>query len=181
MKVLTVSRFFPAGHPKAGQPTWFVPKIWNGLRNQDYSLPESITKYVPNISQLLSNDDYLEAMTIREIKLTTIRAGNRFKPGDMVSLRVWSEKPYRSKQIEFAQVEVKRTISVTIHVDEFLSSWVGENTNKPNSWNLLPLCEVAKNDGLQCDDFVNWFKIHPKKNGDSFIGQIIIWSPCINY
>ena len=30
-KVITVSQKFPASHPKAGQPTHFVEKIWCSL------------------------------------------------------------------------------------------------------------------------------------------------------
>jgi hypothetical protein len=34
-RVLTFSRVFPAYHPKAGQPTGFVEKIWKGYYGRD--------------------------------------------------------------------------------------------------------------------------------------------------
>jgi len=102
----------------------------------------------------------------------TIRAGTRWKVGDMISLRVWSDKPYRSKQIEFAQVEVKKVWPVTIICDDIFNPvYTGDR--------LLPTCQVAKNDGLECDDFVKWFM--GKKEGAIFTGQIICWSDAVDY
>jgi hypothetical protein len=83
MKVIIVSKVFPKKHPSAGYPTYFVQKILNSL------LPK---KYKP----------------ITEIgnppKHHTIRAGHRWKVGEMASIRVWTGLPYRSKQNEIVQV-----------------------------------------------------------------------------
>lgn len=38
-KVRTFSRYFPKGHPKEGQPTFFVEKFWKGLQTIGYSEP----------------------------------------------------------------------------------------------------------------------------------------------
>lgn len=171
MKVLTFSRHFPKGHPKAGQPTWFVEKVWNLFR-EHYALPDTFKKWVDNYVPLLTGDQYLKAMAVREIKHHTIRAGSRWKAGDMASLRVWSDKPYRSKQIEFAQVEVKRVWS--IEISEF---WFIDN----NIMEHQQVKELAKNDGLEYADFVSWFKVHPKKKGDVFKGQVICWNDKVNY
>lgn len=40
MKVLTFSRQFPKGHPKAGHPTWFVEKVLNSIGGYDYTSEE---------------------------------------------------------------------------------------------------------------------------------------------
>ncbi|MGL4598529.1 MAG: hypothetical protein ACRCYO_13510 [Bacteroidia bacterium] len=39
-KVITFSRVFPAHHPKKGQPTHFVEKVWANLVDQQKQLPE---------------------------------------------------------------------------------------------------------------------------------------------
>jgi hypothetical protein len=174
MKVLTFSRHFPKGHPKAGQPTFFVGKVWNSFRQDDYSLPDYFIPWTDNYAFFLSNEDYLKTIAIRETKHHTIRAGNRFKPGDMASLRVWSDKPYRSKQIEFAQVEVKKVWPVTIIVDDIFNPICSGDK-------VLPAGLIARNDGLEPDDFTNWFKVHPNKSGSIFAGQIICWSDAIEY
>lgn len=163
MKVLTFSRHFPKGHPKAGQPTWFVEKIEACLADiiPGWEMSKTFT--------LHEWDAYYNCILP---KGHTIRAGSRFKPGDMVSLRVWSDKPRRSKQIEFAQVEVKKVWEIEINAFWFIDGRIMEHNQ---------VVELAKNDGLAYEDFVNWFKIHPKKNSDGFQGQIICWDQSIDY
>lgn len=183
MKVLTFSRHFPKGHPKVGQPTYFAEKIWNSFRNSSYSLPPHIAKYTGQYP--FKEDEYLQAcQRIKTIgsKFHTIRAGNRFSPGDMASLRVWSDKPYRSKQIEFAQVEVKKVWQFNIHVvgDELIWQIPGTGSGEFTTLSL-GLAIIAGNDGLDIRDFIDWFTIHPKYKGDVFTGQIICWDDSIEY
>lgn len=177
MKVLTFSRHFPKGQ-KAGSPTYFVEKIWNCFRQDDFSLPDSLIPWTENYVTLLSSNEYLESIKVTDIKHHTIRAGNRWKVGDMASLRVWSGRPYMSKQIEFAQVEVKNVWPIEIYVGNLiLEIKVDEISQSLENKEAL-----ARNDGLELIDFVNWFKIRPKaKKGIAFTGQIITWSPSINY
>jgi hypothetical protein len=182
MKVLTFSRHFPTGHPKAGQPTYFIEQILNvtlprgenGIINRD--------NINPAILPLINDFILLDGATRKH---HTIRAGSRFKPGDMASLRVWSDKPYRSKQIEFAQVEVKKVWDVEIIQNE--EDWVFKINGKQLGWGIPDfnidqfIEELAKNDGLTTADFLNWFSMHPKKEQQTFTGQIICWSDQIEY
>lgn len=73
-----VSRFFPAGHPKAGQPTGFVEKILAGEK----------------IHTIRSNRKLWE-QRIKEVQ----------KGKAVISLRYWSGMPYRSKQVEFKRID----------------------------------------------------------------------------
>lgn len=173
MKYIMCSRVFPKGHPRQGESTHFVEKIWNSFRRDDFSLPDSFAPWVKNFP--FKSEEYLQAIgkaSIRDCKLHTIRAGSRYKPGETVSLRVWSGSPYRSKQIEFAQVEVKKVWSIEIGEFWFINDAILEHDQ---------VTELASNDGLVYDDFINWFKIHPKKQGEVFSGQIICWSSEIEY
>lgn len=165
------SRYFPKGHPKAGESTRFVEKILNCFR-ENFQLPDSFKPRIDNYATLLKGEDYLKAVAIRDLKHHTIRTGSRYKPGDMVSLRVWAGRPYRSKQIEFAQVEVKKVWSIEINEFWFINDLILEHDQ---------VIDLASNDGLAYDDFINWFKIHPKKQGEVFCGQIICWSSEIEY
>lgn len=176
MKVLTFSRTFPKGHPKAGAQTYFVEKIWNSFRNSSYCLPYDMAKFAENYP--FKGDEYLQAcQRIKTIgsKHHTIRNGHRFKPGDMVSLRVWSDKPYRSPQIEFAQVEVKKTWDIKIAIGH---TWWSFHIDNKLINDVEP---IAINDGLTIDDFIEWFTIHPKSIGKEFNGQIICWNENIEY
>lgn len=170
MKYIMCSRHFPKGHPKAGQETYFVEKIWNALINPESTCDTQVmTEYLQ-----WGNHEWWEIPKVYEVqpKHHTIRPNNRFKPGETISLRVWSGSPYRSKQIEFAQVEVKKVWNIEISEFWFINGVILEHDT---------VKKLAANDGLAYDDFVDWFNIHPKKKDEVFRGQIICWSPDINY
>jgi hypothetical protein len=168
MKVLTCSTRFPTKHRRAGQQTYFIEKIWAALADQQKVAQFNDTTDFPKTK-------WLEYYNCQMPKNHTIRAGERWKVGDMASLRVWSGLPYRSKQVEFAQLEIKEVIPVIIRAEGWLNTSISVPTKKTNHELLLPLCEVANNDGLECEDFVSWFSIHPKKQRTIFTGQIISW------
>jgi hypothetical protein len=169
MKVLTFSTLFPKGHPKAGQPTWFVEKV-------EACLADTIPGWEMSKTFTLHEWDAYYNCTMP--KHHTIRAGNRWKVGDMASLRIWSGKPRRSKQIEFAQVEVKKTWPIEIRINN--GAIYIEIDGRIRRGLLYP--QIARNDGLEYIDFVNWFMIHPNKiERHTFTGQIICWSDKVDY
>lgn len=106
-RVITFSRQFPGYHPKNGMPTHFVEKALNSFLMGGYNIYPK--KDIPV--------DFLKSLS-KEIfhpKHHTIRAGHRFKAGDMFSPRVWSGRPYHTKQIIFADdVEVKKVFDFTM-------------------------------------------------------------------
>lgn len=175
MRVITFSRQFPVKHPKAGQPTFFVEQIYNsiglkiGNTKQSGDIPKEMWDKV-NDFVLLDGE---------QKKHHTIRAGSRWKEGDWFSPRVWSGKPYASKQIEFAPpIQIKKIFEVCLNVTaaEGFNWWVDGH--------IIPTDEVtmlAKNDGLEINDFLNWFMIHPKSKKEGFIGQILCWNESIEY
>lgn len=173
MPVITFSRFFPKGHPKAGQPTHFVEKIWRGYL--DISSP--MYPYWMKGDKL--NIDIRDCYDFKP-KHHTIRAGNRWKVGDKFSPRIWGDDinpksgksgPYQSKQLQFApDIEVKKTYR--IYCDGMLW-WI--NRQPVNSQTIR---KVATNDGLEYLDFLDWFNV---LSGKHFEGQIICWNESINY
>lgn len=67
-----------------------------------------------------------------------------------LSLRYWLDKPYKSPQEEFLRLDntdgigiQKLTFSLGIFIDDYDSD--------------VSIAEVAKNDGLEWDDFKSWF------------------------
>ena len=175
MKVLTCSRFFPKGHPKAGQETDFVEKVYNSL------YPGIALDNIPgSLRQII--DDY--ALTNSLPKHHTIRAGNRWKVGDMISLRIWSDKPYRSKQIEFAQVEVKKTWEIEFRPVKYNGEVVIMGFINGKLVDDLQALQLANNDGLTLEDFERWFCPVGTKfilGMPIFTGQIICWSDAVEY
>lgn len=176
---MTFSTVFPSFHPRHGDAhsleaqTFFVAKICLslGIRNAagaDTTYPGLIWP-----------------------KHHTIRAGKRWKAGDWFSARVWSGLPYRSKQIEFAQIQVKKVwdFKVTIMGDWLINGEVRFEKTENDQWReKYPLRVIAANDGLTEQDFYQWIiapivnqKMPPKKEVKRFEGQIICWNDQIEY
>jgi hypothetical protein len=179
MKVLTCSRHFPKGHPRFGAPTFFVEQILNSILPRAENGIINRNDINPEVLPFINDFVLLDGTTYKH---TTIRAGSRWKAGDMASLRIWSDMPYRSKQIEFAQVEIIRTWEFILHFvgDDLYWKIPGSGGGEFDCLSEA-LKIIAKNDGLEIRDFIDWFVIHPKTKGRAFTGQIITWSPSIAY
>jgi hypothetical protein len=165
-KVITFSRLFPAYHPKKGEPTFFIEKLYASLADttNDFQIPNDANDYW----------DWYEYYNCNSPKHHTIRAGNRWKVGDKFSPRVWSGKPYNSKQIILApDIEIKSVWEIT--TSEFGEFKIGERYLEGEDFE-----DVAKNDGLDSVDLFNWFIQNPKKP-KPFTGQIICWNESIQY
>lgn len=150
-RVMTFSRYFPAYHPKAGQPTYFVEQIHNSLDcDVSFELGEQ-----------------LDLQEIDKCKHHTIRTGNRWKTGDTFSPRVWSGRPYNSHQIIIAP-----DITIT-------NTWdfeINEKGIMQVNGGLVNYDYLASNDGLGVRDLMEWFE-YPKP----FKGQIICWNESVKY
>jgi len=175
-RVITFSRTFPAYHPRKGEPTYFVEKIWNAIESNSFAISyEKICVWNPEL-----NPDILWPFwksiqlgySSMEQKHHTIRSGNRWKVGDKFSPRVWSGKPYSSKQIIIApDIEIKKVWEFEISGSE-----IRIDDNIYDGMNMDILEKLAKNDGLSWTDLLCWFE-YPKP----FTGQIICWSDSVNY
>lgn len=183
-KVITVSQKFPSSHPKAGQPTHFVEKIWHSMAPLDTTVSE-LNKNIENntIKQFLENLEFIDYFP----KNHTVRLGRRWKTGDMASIRTWGTDinpkskrsgPYHSKQIIIAP-DVEVTV-YNIKIDCW--KW-GIQPTMPteieDEFDLLSAGEIAENDGLSLDDFMYWF--NPKGKKQEIEAQIICWNKSVKY
>ncbi len=163
MRVITFSTKFPIKHPKKGICTFFMEGILNSLGYNIHNVPKESRRVINDFAMMEGSK-----------KHHTIRAGNRWKVGDLFSPRIWSDKPYASKQIEFAPpIEIKKIFEFDITDWEYIIN--GKTLNGEE------LSEVAKNDGLNINDFEQWFACHPKKKGETMNCQILCWNENINY
>lgn len=168
-KVITFSTTFQKKHPRSGEPTWFVERILNQL--QDFSFVTN--ELAESQGFLLGKDSYIEnRIKIGFKKSHTIRAGHRFKVGDKFSPRIWSGKPYQSKQIIIApDIEVKKVYGFSCDTMDY---WL-HNGEINYQLSLDEVKNVAANDGLSVEDFERWF------DAKEFDGQIICWNDKVNY
>lgn len=171
-RVITFSRVFPSYHPKAGQSTFFEYKIARSLYDQRL-ITDEIGMRFPDLVAMVAYG--------HEPKHHTIRAGNRWKAGDWFSPAVWGNDinpksgrsgPYQSKQIKFApDIQIKKVWDFMVDVEGcfFINQKLYAYPNSEHT--LQPL---AKNDGLEWMDLLNWFQ-------EPMIGQIICWNENIEY
>lgn len=148
-KVIIFSTKFPSYHPKAGKPTFFEEKIFASI----YGVK---TAYAP--------------------KHHTIRAGKRFKSGEIFSPIIWAGRPYHSPQL----IITPRDIFIKSVFDFCIDPLSGDYLMDGHKLGYNTLQEISRNDGFDnLGDFELWFNV--KRNSPGFTGQIICWSELINY
>lgn len=184
-KVITFSRYFPKSFPLsnyAGKETHFVEQIINSSVSDWQTISkESINKDVIDlINPFIINDR-------RMVKKHTVRAGKRWKQGDIFSPRIWSGKPYASKQIQFLpDMQLKRVYDLEIYVDDYFGekeAFIQIDKREPVCLGInlgrAYLTSIALNDGLTYNQFIGWFGLLGLyiKNGKfkGFSGQILCW------
>lgn len=129
--------------------------------------PEYLKKYVLMVSKNLRDFDYklpkptfFKEKIVNKEKIHTLRNNliywrrieKAIKKGKgVLSLREWIDKPYRSKQIEFLQLNKIHIQPITI---TNCASLVWLNDRYLNKWEIEKL---AHNDGLSLSDFEKWF------------------------
>jgi len=184
------SRTYPAHHPKAGQPTYFVEKFLRSFIEAEDLSNDFESEYVDYYLER-SIELSLDYVLKHEPKHHTIRSGHRWKKGDYFQPSVWGNDinpksgrsgPYHSKSISIAPPTL-----ITDVYDFKMSArlWIDECEFFLNHQflNIKELTQVALNDGLDVLDLVYWFAGKGQANSKrkSFDGQVIIWNEKIKY
>lgn len=146
-----LSAQYMKGHPKAGQPTFFAEKLTGPVPMKIHTVRAGYDFWKKRI------DEILEGKAI-------------------LSVRRWEAVPYRSKQKTIREFTSRDGIGIQ-HI----------GMHKPNPgqicWNVddrkidRQLNDIARNDGLTCEDFVRWFFPNPKEPDVLFDGAIIHFTP----
>lgn len=178
MKTLTrtFSRNFLASHPNAGQPTFFVEKIWKWYYDQHNGDVRDLLWYNEQYDNEFGEEANFNVHQF-EPKFNTIRSGHHFAAGDYLRPKVWRGVPYRSKQLQFMpDLEIKAVYDLKITIeDKCVCGYVNGNLfyyqfESGKEWGGVILKFIAQNDGLDTQKFKDWFKW-----GQPFDGQIICW------
>lgn len=129
--VITLSEYFPVKHKRVGEETNFKKKFLNGEKTH------TIRMNYP-----------LWEKRIKEVQ----------KGRAVLSIRQWTGKPYRSKQIEIATLTAKNGIGVQKLI------FVGNDIMLPvveyggNKFRSMDMYRLASNDGLSFKNWVDWFR-----------------------
>lgn len=133
--VLTVSKFFPSTHAKAGQPTGFVEKILNGEK----------------IHTIRKNWHWWHS------RVDAVNNGQA-----IISLRYWTGQAYNSPQIEFAKItQENNPIVQPIGWFDLEGGKLNTQERCYTRDSGLDFGLIATNDGLSVEDFKEWFKGTP--------------------
>lgn len=147
-QVLTVSKRFLVGHPRAGQETNFHTLIQNAIYPGFY-------------------EDYGMRRKRHTIRDNRPFWRSVFERGMLLSVRQWSGKPYQSPQETFLDLEPGKwgVQEITmIKGENGLEAYVNEKS--------IDIDILAANDGLSRADFEAWFAPHFKRQS-VFYGMII--------
>lgn len=127
--IIILSKTFLKGHPKEGQPTNFREKVLKGEK----------------IHTIRCNYE-LWAKRIKEIQ----------EGKAILSIRDWSDKAYRSKQILIKDLTCDDGVSCQcLDCDK---PFALEIDGKPLKYQP-EMVQLANNDGLNYEDFDSWFNI----------------------
>ena len=126
--VITLSQHFLATHKRAGEPTDFKEKFLNGEK----------------IHTIRAN------YPLWEKRVKEVQEGRA-----VLSIRQWTGKPYRSKQIEIARLTAANGVGIQkLCFPNRLTAWV----DYPEMKLSVDFKHLAKNDGLSLVDWCDWFR-----------------------
>ena len=137
--VITLSRSFLTKHSKAGEPTNFRDAFNAG---QVFNRGSECLYLRPKLHTIRAN------YPLWEKRIKEVQEGKAF-----LSVRQWTGKPYRSKQVEIAQLTAED--GVGIQKLEFTDSRLRFPYIDDNWENMTTL---AENDGLSLENWVEWFR-----------------------
>ena len=153
--VITLSRHFLANHKRAGEETHFKEKFLLGQSCPDCATQQDLSGInISDCNSCVRACSFPKLHTIRanyplwEKRIKEVQAGRA-----VLSIRQWTGKPYRSKQIEITRLTAKDGVGVQML--EFTDSRLRFPYIDDNWENMTTL---AKNDGLSLEDWVEWFR-----------------------
>lgn len=138
--VITVARQYPVKHIRQGEETRFIEKISCAV-----SCPgdcKSCDSNWPKIHTGRKNYEYWKRI------VDEVNAGNA-----ILSVRYWSGKPRKSKQVEI--VSLDRNSGIGIQKLIFENGFIANPTIEGKR---LHLTKLSRNDGLEVEDFLSWFE-----------------------
>lgn len=158
--VIILSTRFPVGHVHAGEPTYFKEQIQNAVLSAaglsacdccDYA-----TRNCDTCGHKVENFRK-KRHTIRvNYPLWAKRIAEVERGEASLSIRQWTGKPYRSKQVEIARLT--KDDGVGIQRLSFLGGDMSAPIVKADKRVMLDLDELSRNDGLLWSDWYSWFK-----------------------
>ena len=134
--VLTLSHSFPANHAMHGKPTYFREKFLGtpGMLRKLHTIRANYTLWAKRFEKIAAGDACL-------------------------SVREWMGAPYRSKQREIARLTKEDGIGLQKLQLEVADKLFGKyHVRIDDGCGSASIIELATNDGLQLEDWKDWFR-----------------------
>ena len=136
--VITLSRSFPTKHSKAGEPTNFLDAFYTG---QVFNRGSECLHLRPKLHTIRAN------YPLWEKRIKEVQSQQAF-----LSVRMWSGKPYWSKQIEIARLIAANGVGIQkLEIFDLMRPAKVDGR-------LVDLTDLAHNDGLSFSDWYDWFR-----------------------
>lgn len=158
--LITLSKRFPAGHIRAGEPTHFKEQMQNAVLAEaglsacdccDYA-----TRNCNTCGHKVENFRKKRHTIRANYPLWTKRIAEVERGEACLSIRQWTDKPYRSKQVEIARLT--KDDGVGIQRLSFPGGDISAPIVNADKRVKLDLDELSRNDGLSWSDWYSWFK-----------------------
>lgn len=162
---MPVSVKFTKGHPRAGEKTYFIPKIELALELVNNTCSECVIKHGNSEKCkicFVANGAWPKLHTIRGKYERWVKIMDEVQAGRaVVDLYYWDGKPYGKgvKQVVFATLD--KDSGCGVQKLEFYENKDGVPCIKYPIINNISepvITQIAKNDGLSLDNFKAWFK-----------------------
>ena len=134
--VLTLSHSFPANHAMHGKPTYFREKFLGtpGMLRKLHTIRANYTLWAKRFEKIAAGE---ACLTVRE----------------------WTDAPYRSKQKELARLTHEDGIGIQKLQLEVADKLFGKyHARIDDGCGSASIIELATNDGLSLEDWKEWFK-----------------------
>lgn len=147
-----VSRTYPAYHPKKGQLTHFIDRIIYGIKYHNSNYHPTFHWGNDKIHTFRGN------FPLWKKRIDEVLAGNA-----EIVLKYHSLGRYvkGNKQIEFVRLDKDSGVGVQpvkLYGDDTANVWDSDNITR-DEWPHIEFFEtIAKNDGLDVQDFKDWFE-----------------------
>lgn len=152
-----LSKHFPVGHPRAGEPTGFAEALKANLQRIECHKLHQCVGCGECVKDLKYHTIRLN-VNLWEERAAEINSGNA-----VLSVREWSGKPYEkgSHQTEIARLTHLGVQRVTLKYawkeasSVYLPAYaeVGTDHNRK----IIEIAKLAANDGMAAEDFKYWF------------------------
>lgn len=158
--VITLSKRFPTGHIRASEPTNFKEQMQNAVLAaaglSACNCCHFATRNCDTCGYKIDNFRKKRHTIRGNYELWAKRIAEVERGEAYLSIRQWTDRPYRSKQVEIARLT--KDDGVGIQRLHFPEGDIASPIVRGSRFCMVDLEVLSRNDGLSYSDWYRWFK-----------------------